>query len=646
VQDNFHLSSRLTLNLGVRYEAHPALSTDNGLMNSFDLKNDAIVLAATPAQLISKGYTTQAIITNDQFIGVKFETPQDAGFPANTLLNSYNWNFLPRIGAAWTLNKSRWSPILRGGYGIYLYDTPLENFVNHPENNNPFTSTYTQSFATAAQSVDSLPNELLRYNDPVKFGIAGLNTANVVNSASTTAITPGGPTAIWSDSPEWRPSRVQQVNATIELPLPGRSALRVTYIGSKSTNLDVSLAYNNTPSVFQWEAQTGTIPPAGGASVLGTPLQNTYSTVATNPYDNKTYGGNTYHTKDGWANYNSLQANYQRLYHSGSAFQIAYTYAKAMRAGGDVGGTNQGATVYPDANYPGVMGNAGIVSVVTSGVTPYAGVAPPARPANLADWQAWHQMIKFQLYGLDNSIPVHHVKFNGIYDIPVGRGKRFMTHSSRWLNEIVGGFQLAGNGDVVSQEFQPGTGNWGPTAPFKIYKKSKPVTNCSSGVCYKNYLWYNGYIQPQLNPLDPNHMALLASSCENLGTCITGLPANFVSFQTTSHNLPSDPDFGNDKVQVQLLNGKTTTVAYDAGPLAANYARKRYLPGPFNWVANASIFKVFPIREKMNLRVNLDAFNVFNMPGENNPGANGIEGYLNSEAANPRELQITARFTF
>lgn len=648
VQDNIHMRSNLTLNLGLRYEAYPALYTDNGLMNSFDLKNDAVVLAGNIPDLIAKKYTTQAIITNDEFIGMKFETPQEAGMPANTLLKNYNLNFLPRLGVAWTVSRYRWSPIIRGGYGIYLYDTPLENFANHPENNNPFTATYTRTYASAAQAVDGLPNELLRYNDPVMFGVAGLNTANVVDSASTTSILPG--VTLWSDTPDWKPVRVQQGSVTVELPLPARSALRLSWIGSKTTGVDVSLSYNSTPTTFQWEAQTGTLPPTGGAAVLGTPRQNTYAAVATNPYDNTTYGESTYHTKDGWANYNSLQVNYQRLFHAGSAYQISYVYGKAMRAGGDSGGGNSDSTVLADADYPGVMGSSGIVSVLpTGGVTPFAGVAPPRRPANLPDWQAWPAMIKYQLYELDNSIPVHHIKFNGIYDIPVGRGKKYFSNTPRWLNEIVGGFQLAGNGSVVSQEFQPGSGNWGPTSPLHVYKKSHPVRDCSSGVCYNNFLWWNGYISPQLNPNDPNHDgSQTKTACEVTGTCISNIPASYVPFQTTSHNTPSDPNFNTDQVQVTLLNGTTATDAYDAGPLGANYTSKKFLPGPFNWEADFSIFKVFPITKGINLRMNLDAFNVFNVAGENNPGANGIQGFLHNYEPldTARQLQITARLTF
>ena len=662
VQDNFHVTSRLTLNLGVRYEAHPALQTDNGLMNSFDLKNDAMVLAAPISQLIAKGYTTQAIINNDEFIGMNFETPQQAGLPANSLQNSYNWNFLPRIGFAWTLNNTSQSPVFRGGYGIYLYDTPQEDFANQPANNNPFQTTYTADYAGAAQAVDGLPDELLRYNDPITFGVAGSNTQNVVNTTSTTAILPGTPTTLWSNSPDWMPARVQQFDATLEVPMPGRSALRISYMGSITTDLDIKVSYNNTPSVFQWEAQTGTAPPNGGASVLGTSSQNTYAATATNPYDNKTYGQNNYETKQGFANYNSLQVNYQRLYHSGSAFQVNYTWAKGMRAGGDVGGTGSTNVIYPNLNFPGRLGSAGVVSVIPStgglpaGVTPFAGSAAPIAPTGLPIYETWHDMIRFQLYQEDSTIPEHYVKFNGIYDIPVGRGKRFLSNSPRWLNEIIGGFQLAGTGNVISQTFQPGTGNWGQPTSLKIYKKSRPVTDCSSGVCYKNYLWYNGDISPQLNPLDPafdnTTTAGKKTACVNLGTCITGVGADFVPYQTSSHNAPADPNFNSDKVNVKLLNNTTVSAAYDAGPSVAtytaeNYTSKTWLRGPYNWVANVSVFKVFPIRQGMSLRVNLDAFNVFNMPGETNPGNNGIEGFLTNSFDNPaRQLQVTGRFTF
>jgi hypothetical protein len=244
-------------------------------------------------------------------------------------------------------------------------------------------------------------------------------------------------------------------------------------------------------------------------------------------------------------------------------------------------------------------------------------------------------MIRYQLYEQDAGTPKLHVKFNGLYDLPVGRGKRMFAHTDRWVNELIGGFQLAGTVNVVSQVFQPSTANFGPTAPLHVYKHKYKINDCTSGTCRDEYLWYNGYISPVVNA---------NTGCT--ANCITGLPADYTPFQTPIDNDPASADFNTDKVAVTLLDGSTATAPYDTGPNASNYTGKIFLNGPINWVADASIFKVFPIHERMFLRLNLDAFNVFNMPGENNPDVlQGIEKYLNSHSAS-RQLQVTARFTF
>lgn len=74
--------------------------------------------------------------------------------------------------------------------------------------------------------------------------------------------------------------------------------------------------------------------------------------------------------------------------------------------------------------------------------------------------------------------------------------------------------------------------------------------------------------------------------------------------------------------------------------------------GPINYTVDLSIFKMFPITEKVALRFNLDAFNALNMMGYTNPnGTTGVETIqpgvgVASSANTPRQVQLTLRLQF
>ena len=645
LQDDYHVSRNLTLNLGLRYEAHPATWTKYGLVNAFDYKNDAMVLAVPPSKLITEGYTTQAIITNDENIGVKFETPQEAGMPATTLMRNYNLNFLPRAGLSYQFGKL--GTVIRGAYGRYIYPEPLQDYVNQPEKNNPFLATYAQSYTLANQAVDGLPNELLRYNDPVKFGVLGVNTANVVDSASPISILPGINT--FSASPISAPSVVTSTNFTVEQPLKGNSVLRVSWVWTHATNLDIDYYPNYHPSTFQWEMAHGIVPPTGGASVIGTPQQNTYAATATGPYDQTTWGGgNQVRLTSGWSNNNALQVNYQRLFHHGFAYQIFYVFSKDLAAGGDSNpnANSQAVGTVPYAGYPGAMGT---VATITS---PYGIIGPlntwmrpPTPPPGTPIWADYHALNAWEDYGPD-ATPYHHIQFNGIVDLPFGRGKRLFGNANRFVNEIIGGFQVAGDGGLVSSQMPVPT-SFGPVlSPLKVYKHKYPIVDCRSGNCYKAYMWFNGYLPPTVTT------GVAGATCTT--NCISGLPADYLPIQTPIDNTPGTKYYGKNEVQITapgINSGKPTDIGYDAGPGGEEFFARRWLNGPFNWDADASIFKVFPITERVNLRVNMDAFNVFNHQGYTLPGAAGVEevqpGVGQASSVNaPRQIQLTMRLTF
>lgn len=79
------------------------------------------------------------------------------------------------------------------------------------------------SYSAANQAIDGLPGELLRYDGATQFGVAGENTADVVDSNSETSILPG--IVLFSADPNWRPSIVTEANVTIGQRLPDRSVL-------------------------------------------------------------------------------------------------------------------------------------------------------------------------------------------------------------------------------------------------------------------------------------------------------------------------------------------------------------------------------------------------------------------------------------
>lgn len=630
-QDNFHVSKNLTLNLGLRYEAHPAVWTKDGLQTGFDFKRSAFVLPNPISFYISHGYTTQPIVTNLENLGVIFETAADAGFP-HAMFKNYNFNFEPRLGFAYQPFGDKHGTVIRGGYGRYIYPMAVRN-AGLTDTGFPFAGypVYDQNYTTSNQSPDGLPNYLMRSKPTV---VMGQNSSNVINTNSANSILPGVTAFVMN--PNYRPDLVTETNVTVEQAFKGNSALRVSWNYTHGSNLDHVYYFNNQPSQFVWEMETGTTVPTG-----------TYGSLATAPFNQSTYGNMTYGTKTGWSNDSALQVNYQRLFHNGVAYQIHYTWSKPMRLGGN---SSRDSQIDTAADYLGAT-----KSTMT---TPYGPIGakyapPPARPADVPSYYEWHDLVKYEQYMVDTGIPKHQIGFNGIVDLPFGRNKRYFSNVNRFVDELIGGFQLVGDGSVISQDFVVNGGNWGPTNPLHVYKHSKPVMDCRSGVCHKAYEWFNGYIPPT---------SISGNVCAaGLSNVVVGLPASWAPSQSpidTSCTAPvngkvqTDSHFGQNEVNV-ILPGNATPqpVAYSPGPYGTNPYSHTVLDGPFNWTADASIFKVFPITERVNLRVNLDAFNIFNVQGYANPNAtDGIEAVegngVSSSYNTPRQLQFTMRLTY
>lgn len=593
LQDNWRVSSRLTINAGLRWEAHPAPHAANDYLVMFDMPNKALAFPKPIDYYISEGLTTPAIVQNLRDLGVKFETLAEGGLPSRGFYNS-NDNFLPRLGFAYTPSFGRNGTVLRGGYGEYIYPVPVRNSIRYLTAGYPFTASYSRSYTSATQSPDGLPNYLLR--NPLKV-IAGQNSSNVVDTNSVTALLPGISTGTKLD-PKYPPARVRTANMTVEQPFKDGSALRISYVYTHGENLDQNYQFNDAPSTYVWMVKTGTALPTGR-----------YASVATRPYDQVTWGGATMSKKTGWSNDSSLQVNYQRPFKNGFAHQVFWVYSRAFRVGGN---TFRDNTLYPAELFaPGIL-----PSGMNTGT-----LLEPSRELN-----------RFENYRPENSIPTHRITYNGIVDLPVGKGKKLLRNSNRWLDALVGGYQVAFTGTVVTQAFYVNASNWGPTNPIQRYKNSAPVTDCRSGVCRPAYLWFNGYIAPNV------------VNASNRG--VTGVPSDYVPYQTPINNTPGTTNFGNNNVSVTLKNGTTALTGYSPGPAGANPFSMTMLEGPINFSTDLSLYKVFSFSERWKLRINVDAFNAFNIQGYVNPDATtGIQS-LQTSYWTPRQIQLTARLSF
>jgi hypothetical protein len=109
--------------------------------------------------------------------------------------------------------------------------------------------------------------------------------------------------------------------------------------------------------------------------------------------------------------------------------------------------------------------------VIPSGIDPGT-LLHPSQALN--HWENYH---------VDTAIPEHHLTFNGIVDLPVGNGKRLLHNTNKWLDALVGGYQVAFVGQLVSQSFQVNSTNWGATSPIQVLRAAPCQSMIAAAAC-------------------------------------------------------------------------------------------------------------------------------------------------------------------
>jgi hypothetical protein len=478
---------------------------------------------------------------------------------------------------------------------MYYFPIPARTF-SELRFNPPMTGTYRLSWNDSAYTVDALPNALLRYAPDV---ITGVNSTNAIRIAppapgiQMTALNPDLPTA-----------KAHEFNFTIEHEVVKDTVVRAGFIGTAGRNLEMMELFNRNPvSNYVWYATTGLALPTGK-----------YANTARRTYDQTVLGDIRVYSKFGYSNFSGIQLEAERRLSKGLAFQFFYVLSNSMSTGttpSQGGDFTQNAIDQPDRFMPG------------------------AYPSSVAD------RTRFYRYSRDADVPKHHIRFDYLYDLPLGRGKKFAGNIGSKLDRVVGGWQIAGYGTSNSRYFALPNTNWGAVGKLEVYGKQYPIEDCRGGACFSGYMYYNGYLPSTV-------IANSSGSCVASATaCVKGIPSSYApvvnNINPAVANGLVDAHFNNtNNVTVKLKDGTNQLVAYDTG---LNPLRNQYVNGP--WITNlsASVYKSVAITERVRLRINVDAFNVLNQPGIGTPSPEGIISLRNS-AQGARTMQYTARLTW
>jgi hypothetical protein len=593
-QDNFKVTSRLTLNLGLRYDYWPANRDVSSLLTSFDPERRAIVLGTDLETMYRIGATLPSVVERMQSLGVKFIGYEEAGMP-KTLFRTPKTNFGPRAGFAYRLSGGNRAMVLRGGYRISHFTIPLRAWTASQRSNAPFYARLTNQQDTAELSPDGLVNYSMR---SVPTVVGGINSQNAINVSDASSIVRGSPFVNYfaRNQPD---SRVHDWNFTLEKEVMANTVLKASYVGNHIDNLEMLYDYNSSTPDYIWYATTGLPLPTGE-----------YAGVARRPYDQTVYGTVQEYRRSGWSNFHGLSLEAERRYSGGYGFQLFYTMGNLLEAGGQ-----QWRVTVPEVNQ----------------------FLPGAVPV---DFDERNRLLN---YRRSNQVPKHRVRWNWIADLPFGKGKFLGRNAGGVLDKFIGGWQIAGMGSLRSNYFTLPTGTYPNGNKIELYGYKYPIEDCRSGLCYPGYLWWNGYIPAnQINSHNP------ATGKPN---GVMGVPSNYRPAVEPLWPWPANPDrndpmyafYGTNTVWIPLKNGTVQRTTYNDNlhPL-----RNQYMPGVRQWGLDASLFKAIPISERVNVRFNADFFNVLNKPG--NPNSIGGDGVLNTiNSGQPaRELQLTLRLTW
>jgi len=210
-QDTWKISSRLTVNLGLRYELITPFIDKNDLIANFDPDFVNPTTGQLGRFVIPSTKTLKYLDTRIVKFGYVLAKDSGLGVGRGTVRTDKT-DFSPRIGVAYRLGTKS---VIRGGYGIY-YPTSAAQGIRDPIATNPFNQSITRK-GTTSSPIDGWPGST--------HGISPI-TGGAISSGT------GGTPAVNVVPFSLHQPRIHQYNATFEREIGWGSAVRFSYLGS------------------------------------------------------------------------------------------------------------------------------------------------------------------------------------------------------------------------------------------------------------------------------------------------------------------------------------------------------------------------------------------------------------------------------
>jgi Carboxypeptidase regulatory-like domain len=513
VQNDWRIKPNLTLNLGLRYSLQLPRAEKNNQQGVFrpDITQTQVLTdAQRRATATGLGIATTAPIPS--YVPTSVTLPAFAfagrGGRSKYLVPIDYMGFEPRFGFAWSPKFNKWLEdrffVIRGGYGISHSPITGNNRLPSPDFGAFTAVSTTATGSTVGGTGDPLQPVRLNGNPPFISG--GSIDGTLGTTADGLIYLNGLGTPGFAISPEGsgKVPYIQNWNLSLGLDWKGY-AIEAAYVANKGTHLYMPLV-NINPKDFSFvellEAQnlnseTTFADPLGRRNVLGAVVAIQRNSV-TAPY----FGfNNLLRFFDPSAN-SIRHAGYisvQRRVSRGLTFTANYTFGKSLDDASDSS---------PDVRV--------LTSPTTLGQEVSYGV-PRSRDRSFSTFDITH---------LFNS--------TAVWDVPIGKGRTFLTNAPSAVNALVGGWTLSGvfrmQGGQPAVPIITDTNRLGGTnrairldiVPGVPLKNPLYSENCTVGGQCEPYLNLSAFMRPAKGSLGnaPRTIALRAPMQEFLDVSI------------------------------------------------------------------------------------------------------------------------------